>query len=168
MAKKTLEDTMNKFEDEDKFDMMDERKEDFSYAPPSQLDFSPELVDQFAEAGFKLKWIRYRSGGEMDTKNVRRRLSPQEGYSFVTPDEISSSELVMLGDIEQYSGSDVITNGELVLMKVRREKADARTDYYRNQTSQQSRAIEERLRRNQIEGGSKTVTRTGKNAHFMG
>lgn len=169
MGKKTIEDAMDKF-GEDKFDTLDARRDvDNFYAPPSQLDFSPELTEAFETAGFKLKWIRMRTGDNaMDTKSIRKRLSPQEGYTFVRPSEVEAEELVALGDVEQYSGSDIITNGDLVLMKVTREKAEARRRYYQDRTQEQSRAIEERIRRNQLDGGSKSVTRTGKNAHFMG
>jgi hypothetical protein len=166
---KDIEDVMeDKFTDSDKFDIMDARREDEYYHPPSALDFSQELIEAFEKTGYKLKWVRMRDGQAYDTKSLRKRLSPAEGYTFVTPDEVDPDVLISLGDTEQYGSTAVITNGDLVLMKVRREKAEARRRYYEGKTAEQSHAIEQRMRQNQLDGGSKTVTRTGKNAHFMG
>jgi len=163
-------DKFDKFEDNsDKFEMMDMRRSEEFYLPPSQLEFSPEIKERFAEQGLLLKWIRFRDpNGALDTKSVRKRQHPSEGYTFVTTDEISKEELVALGDEEQYGGTGVITNGDLVLMKVRVEKSEARKAYYEGRTKSQTDAISERLRQNAISGGNKTVTRTGKNAHFSG
>jgi len=61
--------------------------------------------------------------------------------------------LVALGDEEQYGGTGVITNGDLVLMKVRVEKSEARKAYYEGRTKSQTDAISERLRQNAISGG---------------
>jgi len=154
---------------EDKFDLMDQRREEEFYMPPSQLEFTDTLKQRFAEAGLLLKWIRFRMGdGALDTKSIRKRQSAAEGYTFVTPDEIEAEELISLGDVEQFGGSGIITNGDLVLMKVRVEKSEARKAYYEGRTRSQSEAISERLRQNAISGGNKTVARTGKNAHFSG
>lgn len=154
---------------EDKFDMMDARRDEQFYLPPSQLEFTYDVNEHFAEQGMKLKWVRFRDPqGNLDTKSIRKRQHPSEGYTFVTPDEVSAEELVTLGDQEQFGGSGVITNGDLVLMKVRIEKSEARRAYYEGRTKAQSDAISERLRQNAISGGNKTVTRTGKNAHFSG
>lgn len=172
MGKKNnnIEDAVNsKFSDEDKFDNMDSSKLDDSYYQTSSaLDFAPELIESFDERGYRLKWVRMREGKDYDTKSLRKRLSPMEGYTFVSPSEVDPSLLISLGDVEQHGSSEVITYGDLVLMKVRREKAEARRKFCVDKASDQQFAIEERMRRNQIDGGSKTVTRTGKHAHFMG
>lgn len=152
----------------DKFEMMDRRRETEFYLPPSHLKFTPEVKAKFATAGFALKWIRFRNGaGGLDSKNIRKRLHPSEGYTFVTPSEFNADELMAIGDIEAYNGSEIITNGDLVLMKVRVEKNKARKDYYSGKTKEQSEAIQRRLRENELDNkGSRSVVRTGKNAHF--
>ena len=165
-----FEDKLEKFEEVEKFEDGDYEGADVGYNPGDRLTFPEHLVQQFAEKGMRLKWIRFRIGdGSLDTKNIRYRLSRQEGYSFVDPAELDVSDLISLGDTESLNGTGVITNGDLVAMKVRAEKAEARTKYYQEQTRNQARAAEEQLRRNNIAfGDTKSYSRTGKNAHYMG
>lgn len=150
---------LDKFESTDKFETMDEMKLEEAYVPPSTLKPAEHIKEAFRQAGFYLKWI--------NRNNVRKRRHPSEGYTFVSPKEITPEDIMSLGEIENLGESDVITNGDLVLMKVRIEKAEARRKYYENKTASQADAIERRLRENAIEhGGSKSVVRTGKQAHF--
>jgi len=123
----------------------------------------------FREQGFYLKWVRFRAGeGGIESKNIRKRMHPSEGYTFVSPKEFKAEELITVGDTEQYGGNEIITSGDLVLMKVRIEKAEARRKYYQGVTTEQSRAISQRLRENELQTqGTRSVVRTGKNAHFM-
>lgn len=153
---------------EDKFDKRDAAMME-GYVPPSSLKVLDHVKDRFLREGFKLKWRRFRVGGSggYDTKNIRKSLNPAEGYSFVRPDEFSSDDLISIGDTEEYGDSEVITNGDLVLMKVRVEKAEARRNYYQKRTKDNSDAIKAQLRQNAIDSeGSGRVVRTGKNAHF--
>lgn len=144
----------NKF-DEDRF----ERKEAVSYSPPSNLKFDPEVKERFRSEGFYLKWI--------NRDKIRKRMHPSEGYTLVSPEEFLPEERMMLGDTDNYGDAPIVTNGDLVLMKVRIEKAEARRDYYESKTRTQAEAIQRRLYENSIEhGGSKSVVRTGKQAHF--
>jgi hypothetical protein len=153
---------------EDKFDKRDEALME-GYQPPSSLKVPEHIKNKFLQDGFKLKWRRFRQGGSggYDTKNIRKSLHPAEGYSFVRPDELNRDDLIMIGDTEDYADSEVITNGDLVLMKVRTEKAEARRNYYQNRTKENSDAIKAQLKQNAIDSsGSGRVVRTGKNAHF--
>jgi hypothetical protein len=154
--------------DFDKFEMMDKRRAEEVYVPPSALKFNPNMKERFLSNGFYLKWIRFRDGtGALDSKNIRYRMHPQEGYTFVSPQELDEGELVYLGDIEQYAGSDVITNGDLALMKVRVERAEARRKHMGKVTKSRSDAIKQILDSNNIDSReSRSVVRTGKNAHF--
>ena len=130
------------------------------YTPPSQLKFRPELKERFREQGFYLKWV-YN-----DKQSIRKRMHPSEGYTLVTPEELGD-DLLMIGDPEELNGTAIITNGDLVLMKVRIEKAEARRKYFQNKTKAQSDAINQQLRQNSIENnGSRSIVRTGKEAHF--
>jgi hypothetical protein len=150
---------IEKFEDADKFETMDSIRTEEFYTPPSNLKFPEEVKERFKANGFYLKWI--------NRNNVRKRMHPSEGFVFAQPDEFESTELLTLGEIDSLGDSAIITNGDLVLMKVRIEKAEARRKYYENRTASQAEAIERRLRENAIEhGGSKSVVRTGKTAHF--
>jgi hypothetical protein len=154
------EEKFDKFGGEDKFDAMDNVRLEETYAPPSQLKFAPEITSRFAESGFRLKWVHNERSA------IRKRLHPSEGYSFVAPTELLDDEKAMLGDIEQFDGKEIVTNGDLVLMKVRIEKNEARRKYYENRTKAQADAINQRLMDNKIENSSRSVVRTGKNAHF--
>lgn len=157
-----------KFDKLDKFEIMDQKRLiGDNYVPPSQLKIPPEVKERFKSVGYYLKWVRFRSGNTLDTKSIRKRMSPQEGYSFVSPDEFLPGEALLLGENEVYQGSSIITNGELVLMKVRIERAEARRKYYQGMTSDKTEAINRQLQENKIDTkGSRSVVRTGKNAHF--
>ena len=58
-----------------------ERKK--SWTPPSSLDAPP------APQGFKHRWIRTETVGQMDTGNVSKKL--REGWEFVRAEEIKNS-----------------------------------------------------------------------------
>lgn len=156
--------------DFDKFEMMEKRKTSGEeiYTPPSALKISPNTKDRFRAAGFYLKWIRFRDGsGGIDSKSIRFRMHPQEGYTFVSPQELEEEEMVYLGDTEQYLGSDIITNGDLVLMKVRVERAEARRKHMNRTTKSKSDAIQQMIDSNNLDAReSRSTVRTGKNAHF--
>lgn len=152
----------DKFGHEDKFDKMDYMRTEEVYTPPSQLKFSPEMKDRFKQHGFYLHWVYY------DAQAIRKRTHPSEGYTFVKPEELKDEEKAMIGEVETYGNSEVVRNGDLVLMKVRIEKAEARRRYYQDKTKSQSEAINKQLRENSLDSqGSRSVVRTGKNAHFM-
>ena len=77
------------------------------WTPPSQLDAPP------APKGFKHRWIRAESVGQMDQKNVSARL--REGWEFVRADEYSDMEWPSI-DTGRYSG--VIAVGGLMLARI--------------------------------------------------
>ena len=80
------------------------------WSPPSQLDAPP------APAGFKHRWIRAETVGQMDQKNVSARL--REGWEFVRADEYSDVEWPQI-DSGKYSG--VIAVGGLMLARIPKE-----------------------------------------------
>ena len=76
------------------------------WSPPSQLDAPP------APAGFKHRWIRAESVGQMDQKNVSARL--REGWEFVRADEYPDVSWPSI-DTGRYNG--VIAVGGLMLAR---------------------------------------------------
>jgi hypothetical protein len=131
------------------------------YTPPAQLDIPEEVNKNFTEKGYVTRWVN------RDPKNIRKRMSPQEGYTFVKPTELTFEELIAVGDVEGDGNASMITNGDLVLMKVTIERNEARKKYYRDKTHAQASAIDQRLAAQDIDSaGSRSVVRTGKNAHF--
>jgi len=167
MAKKTDNIDMET-EDLDKFDMMDAQREVFEYRPSAMLDIPSNVKEKFDMEGYDLKWVRYMISGQIDVANLRMRMSPQEGYKYVAPDEVDSYDLLSLGSPDQYSGQDIIVNGDVVLMKVRKEQSEARRQYYDKQTKARTLATQRLLEQNKISMDSKSSVRTGKNAHFSG
>ena len=89
------------------------------WTPPSQLDAPP------APEGFKHRWIRAETVGQMDQKNVSARL--REGWEFVRADEYSDMEWPSI-DTGRYSG--VIAVGGLMLARIPNEIVKERSQYF--------------------------------------
>ena len=117
-----------------------ERKK--SWTPPSSLDAPP------APQGFKHRWIRTESVGFMDTGNVSKKL--REGWEFVRAEEIKNE----LGDhdypvIQQGQYQGLIGVGGLVLARIPEEIVESRKEYFRNKTSDQMKAVDQDILREQ-------------------
>ena len=117
-----------------------ERKK--SWTPPSSLDAPP------APQGFKHRWIRTEVVGQMDTGNVSKKL--REGWEFVRAEEVSNQ----LGDHDfpviqegQYQG--LIGVGGLVLARIPEEIVEERKKYFKNKTSDQVKAVDNDILREQ-------------------
>ena len=108
------------------------------WAPPSQLE-APE-----APAGFVHRWIRTGVRGEDDKNNVYAKL--REGWEPVRADEYPDHAYPMV-DEGKYQG--VIGSGGLILCRMPIETVDERTEYYRDQTRNQMKAVDENLMREQ-------------------
>ena len=89
------------------------------WAPPSLLDAPP------APEGFKHRWIRAETIGQMDQKNVSARL--REGWEFVRADEYPDMEWPVL-DTGRYEG--VIAVGGLMLARIPEEIVEQRSKYF--------------------------------------
>ena len=100
------------------------------WAPPSQLDAPP------APAGFKHRWIRAESVGQMDQKNVSARL--REGWEFVRADEYPELEWPQI-DTGKYEG--VIAVGGLMLARIPEETVNERNSYFHQLTKDKDEAI---------------------------
>ena len=100
------------------------------WAPPSSLDAPP------APAGFKHRWIRAESVGQMDQKNVSARL--REGWEFVRADEYPDTEWPQI-DTGKYNG--VIAVGGLMLARIPNETVKERSDYFAQVTQDKDDAI---------------------------
>ena len=100
------------------------------WAPPSQLDAPP------APNGFKHRWIRAESVGQMDQKNVSAKL--REGWEFVRADEYPEMEWPSI-DSGRYEG--VIAVGGLMLARIPNEIVAQRNEYFAKQTQDKDEAI---------------------------
>ena len=100
------------------------------WAPPSQLDAPP------APAGFKHRWIRAESVGQMDQKNVSARL--REGWEFVRADEYPDIQWPSI-DSGRYNG--VIAVGGLMLARIPEETVKEREQHFAQVTQDKDDAI---------------------------
>jgi hypothetical protein len=101
------------------------------WTPPSQLDAPP------APKGFKHRWIRAESVGQMDQKkNVSARL--REGWEFVRADEYPDVEWPQI-DTGRYSG--VIAVGGLMLARIPEEIVKERSQYFAQVAQDKDEAV---------------------------
>ena len=100
------------------------------WTPPSQLDAPP------APEGFKHRWIRAETIGQMDQKNVSARL--REGWEFVRADEYPDLEWPTI-DTGRYSG--VIAVGGLMLARIPNEIVEQRKEYFAKITQDKDDAV---------------------------
>jgi len=108
------------------------------WAPPSMLEAPP------APAGYVHRWIRTGIRGEDDKNNVYARL--REGWEPVRADEYPDFDAPVIED-GRHAG--VIGTGGLMLARIPEETVQERTEYYRDQTRDQMRAVDENLMREQ-------------------
>jgi len=111
------------------------------WTPPSYLD-TPN-----APEGFRHRWVRTEIMGFQDTKNIQGRL--RSGYELVRADEYPTEDFPAITD-GKYAG--VIGHGGLVLTRVPEEIAKQRQDYYAKEASDQQRAIDNDLMKEQHRG----------------
>ena len=100
------------------------------WAPPSQLDAPP------APNGFKHRWIRAETVGQMDQKNVSARL--REGWDFVRADEYPNVQWPAI-DSGRYEG--VIAVGGLMIARIPNEIVEERSKYFAQVTQDKDDAI---------------------------
>ena len=112
------------------------------WAPPSSLDAPP------APKGFCHRWIRVESAGFIDTANVSKKL--REGWEFVRAEEVHNE----IGEHEypvihegKYQG--LIGVGGLVLARIPEEIVEQRKEYFKRITSDQVKAVDQDILREQ-------------------
>ena len=110
------------------------------WAPPSKL----AMPD--APAGYKHRWIRTHLRGEDDKTNMHSRI--REGWEPVRADEYPDAGN-MFPTIEDGKNAGVIGVGGLMLARIPEETVAERTEYYRDQTRNQMKAVDENLMREQ-------------------
>ncbi|MGA0425931.1 MAG: hypothetical protein ACO3OM_07355 [Alphaproteobacteria bacterium] len=108
------------------------------WAPPSTLDAPP------APHGYVHRWVRTAIRGDDDQNNVYSRM--REGWEPVRADEYPETEFPVIPD-GKHAG--VIGSGGLMLCRIPQETVDERTEYYRDQTRNQMKAVDENLMREQ-------------------
>ena len=110
------------------------------WAPPSKLE-APQ-----PPAGYAHRWIRTSVRGEDDKTNVHAKL--REGWEPVRADEYPEME-GRYPVIEEGRNAGIIGVGGLMLCRIPEETVEERTEYYREQTRNQMKAVDESLMREQ-------------------
>ena len=110
--------------------------------PPSSLDAPP------APNGYKHRWIRTETMGQDDTANVSKR--QREGWEFVRAEEIKNQigehDYPIISD-GKYQG--LIGVGGLVLARIPEEIVEQRKNYFKERTSDQMKAVDNDILREQ-------------------
>tara|TARA_R100000900_G_scaffold70207_4_gene55737 strand:- start:4852 stop:5238 length:387 start_codon:yes stop_codon:yes gene_type:complete len=94
--------------------------------------------------GYIHRWVRVGIRGEDDKTNVHSKL--REGWEPVRSDEYPDFEAPTI-DEGKFQG--VIGNGGLMLCRISEETVSERTAYFRDQTRNQMKAVDENLMREQ-------------------
>ena len=111
------------------------------WTPPSSLDAPP------APDGFHHRWIRAKTMGFDDSKNMAGRI--RSGYELVRADAYPGSQYPTITE-GKYKG--VIGVGGLLLAKVPEEVVKSREAYFNNMTQDANDAIENDLMKEQHPG----------------
>ena len=112
------------------------------WMPPSRLDAPP------APNGYKHRWIRTETMGQDDTANVSKRR--REGWEFVRAEEIKNQ----IGEhdypvISEGKFQGLIGVGGLVLARIPEEIVEQRKNYFKDKTSDQMKAVDNDILREQ-------------------
>ena len=94
------------------------------------------------EAGYKYRWIRVSTQGNIDPTNVSSKL--REGWEPVRAEDHPEITLV---SVENERFKDNIVQGGLMLCKAPVEMVEERNDYYEAQTNSQMQSVDNNLMR---------------------
>ena len=110
------------------------------WQPPAKLDAPP------APDGYEHRWIRTAIRGEDDKSNVFSRM--REGWEPVKAEEYGDVA-AKYPVIEEGKNKGIIGVGGLMLARIPTETVQERTEYFRDQTRNQLKAVDENLMREQ-------------------
>ena len=110
------------------------------WAPPTKLD-APSPPE-----GYEHRWIRTHIRGEDDKTNVYAKM--REGWEPVRADEYEDAH-TKYPVIEEGKDKGIIGVGGLMLARIPNETVEERTEYFRDQTRNQMKAVDENLMREQ-------------------
>ena len=145
------------------------REEEYFFEEPDALTI-PDLVQaRFDNEEMSLRWIRISVKGVDDIMNVGKK--QQEGWVFVTPDEVPEMAITSFVREEgRYLGA--VCRGDLALAKKPTVKVRARQKFYENKANEQMDAVNAQLMKNSdsrmpISNTSKSVTTRGRQPSFQ-
>ena len=145
------------------------REEEYFFEEPDALTI-PDLVQaRFDNEEMSLRWIRISVKGVDDIMNVGKK--QQEGWVFVTPDEVPEMAITSFVREEgRYLGA--VCRGDLALAKKPTAKVRARQKFYEKKANEQMDAVNAQLMKSSdsrmpISNTSKSVTTRGRQPSFQ-
>ena len=145
------------------------REEEYFFEEPDALTIPDMVQARFDNEEMSLRWIRISVKGEDDIMNVGKK--QQEGWIFVTPDEVPEMAITsFVRDEGRYLGA--VCRGDLALAKKPTVKVKARQKFYENKANEQMDAVNAQLMKNSdsrmpISNTSKSVTTRGRQPSFQ-
>ena len=145
------------------------REEEYFFEEPDALTIPDMVQARFDNEDMSLRWIRISVKGEDDIMNVGKK--QQEGWIFVTPDEVPEMAITSFVREEgRYLGA--VCRGDLALAKKPTVKVKARQKFYENKANEQMDAVNAQLMKNSdsrmpISNTSKSVTTRGRQPSFQ-
>lgn len=135
--------------------------------PPEQGGFPPLPQEAQEDERFVYRWVRVMLDGKDDVENVLRR--EREGWVFVKPEELPGSYKMPVR--ASGSGSGAVGIGDVALMRLPREIAEARRRWLEKKAADNMRAVDRQLYRENdhrmpIFNESRTAVKVGRNAEF--
>ena len=136
------------------------REENWTFEEPDALTIPDSVQARFDNEGLSLRWIRISVKGQDDVSNVGKK--QQEGWTFVTPDEVPEMAVTSFVREEgRYIGT--VCRGDLALAKMPTGKVRARRKFYEKKANDMMDAVNAQLMKSSdsrmpISNTSKSVT----------
>jgi hypothetical protein len=105
-------------------------QENYTYTPPNAITIPEGLTKYLVKSAEIARWVRYKIRNEEDSTNVANAIF--EGYRFVSQEDLEKASVNYFFDITKSGkyNNDMLTRGDLVLMKIKLAKLKARAEYY--------------------------------------
>jgi len=145
------------------------REEEWTFEEPDALSIPDTVKARFDNEGMSLRWLRISVKGSDDIMNVGKK--QQEGWVFVTPDEVPEMAITsFVRDEGRYLGA--VCRGDLALAKMPTGKVKARKKHYESKANDMMDAVNAQLMKNSdsrmpISNTSKSVTTRGRVPNFQ-
>tara|TARA_R110002020_G_scaffold399996_1_gene610087 strand:+ start:693 stop:1184 length:492 start_codon:yes stop_codon:yes gene_type:complete len=145
------------------------REEQWTFEEPDALDIPDSVKARFDNEGMSLRWLRISLKGQEDIMNVGKK--QQEGWVFVTPDEVPEMAVTSFVREEgRYIGT--VCRGDLALAKMPTGKVKARKRFYEKKANDMMDAVNAQLMKSSdsrmpISNTSKSVTTRGRQPSFQ-